>query len=384
MPIDLRIHQPAAQESHDRLSSSGDIQRTGTFMGREAVQVASPMSLLADAAEELTFTVDTTKEFELAERKERKSMSESMLKRVQLYKDLMHKSGKTDNMKRFTEMLRGWLKRDQILEQAARYFPDPSDAWTALADALETLEQDSAVERGVLEEIRSAMTELEHTAGPAIRAGIQGALQAGDFADIGTPEELRGLYRRTVCEFEDVNDVFAHILSQYGEAGFEEAMDFLFRALGSDLGADVPSMDMTHLESVHADLGRVRLLQSAHTLCDRMLLRWEQVHGVSGVRDDSLKPMDLLGEIIGLRNERFLGAMHIDRIAARSKAPDIEHEVLFLQELLSIIRSFPSQLFDDDQGRMKVLDAVQESVDNAIAREDEFLAAQEEGNHAGS
>ena len=98
-----------------------------------------------------------------------------------------------------------------------------------------------------------------------------------------------------------------------------------------------------------------------------------------GVRDGSLRPMDLLGEIVGLRNERFLGAMHIDRITARAQAPDIEREVLFLQELLNMTRSFPSQLFDGDQERMKVLDAVQERVDNAIAREDEFLAAQEEG-----
>ena len=37
-------------------------------------------------------------------------------------------------------------------------------------------------------------------------------------------------------------------------------------------------------------------------------------------------------------------------------------------------RNLPIQLFDGEQGRMKVLDAVQESVDNAIQREDEYLA----------
>lgn len=33
---------------------------------------------------------------------------------------------------------------------------------------------------------------------------------------------------------------------------------------------------------------------------------------------------------------------------------------------------------------MKVLDAVQERVDNAITREDEFLAAQDGDDHVGS
>ena len=54
-----------------------------------------------------------------------------------------------------------------------------------------------------------------------------------------------------------------------------------------------------------------------------------------------------------------------------------DYEVLFLQELLNTARNFPTAFFEDDQGRMKVLDAVQEAVDQAIAREDEYLAGQE-------
>jgi type III secretion protein W len=34
-------------------------------------------------------------------------------------------------------------------------------------------------------------------------------------------------------------------------------------------------------------------------------------------------------------------------------------------------------MFDGEQGRMKVMDAVQEAVDQAVQREDEYLAQQE-------
>ena len=57
--------------------------------------------------------------------------------------------------------------------------------------------------------------------------------------------------------------------------------------------------------------------------------------------------------------------------------PDIEHEVLFLQELLNTVRKFPVPLFDDENGRMTVMDAVQSAVDQAIEREDEYLASLE-------
>ena len=56
--------------------------------------------------------------------------------------------------------------------------------------------------------------------------------------------------------------------------------------------------------------------------------------------------------------------------------PD-NYKVLFLQELLNTTRSFAPSLFDGNEGRMKVLDAVQDAVDNAIAEEDAWLASQE-------
>lgn len=376
MPVDFSINTGVVQQSRDGTAAAGAGVMTGSLMGREAVKVDSPMSLLADAAEELTFAADTTDKFELSDRKERRKTENSLIERVQLYQEMMHQAGKSREMDQLTQRLKLMESREQVLGEARQRFPDPSDAWAALAESLATLEKEGAPE-AVLAGIRGAMTDLEQQSGPAIRAGIYGALAASGVEGLGEADELRDLYRQTVLDFGNVNEVYAHVLERFGESGFGQAMDFLFRALGNDLGSDAPSMEKTHLEHVHGSLGQVRLLQSAHTLCDKMLERWESVHGVQGVRDGSLKPMDLLGEIVALRNERFLGAMNIDKIASRAKAPDIEREVLFLQEMLNMTRSFPSQLFDGDQGRMKVLDAVQEAVDNAVAREDEFLAAQE-------
>lgn len=85
--------------------------------------------------------------------------------------------------------------------------------------------------------------------------------------------------------------------------------------------------------------------------------------------------MELLSDLADLHEEHFLGAMQIDRIASKAKALGVEREVLFPQELLSMARNLPVQLLDDGQGRMKVIDAVQESVDAAIRYEDEYLAS---------
>ena len=52
-------------------AQQGSDAAKGSFMGRAVSQAVTPESLLADAAEELAFSVDTTDEFELEERKER-------------------------------------------------------------------------------------------------------------------------------------------------------------------------------------------------------------------------------------------------------------------------------------------------------------------------
>ncbi len=344
----------------------------GSFMGHAVRQAATPESLLASAAEELAFAVDTTDDFELEERKERDKVLRSQEERVKMYQEMMHQAGKGHKIDSLRESLRMAGDVRAMLDRARQHFPDPSDAWAALREIADELKaQGSPLARDVEEAARL----LEQTEGPAVRAGVQGALASRGFAQLGGADEMRDLYRQTVCEFAGVMDVFRQVQTKYG-GDFEASMDFLFSALSADIAADVPSMGPRHLESVHDSLGKVRLAQSAYRLCAEVMDRWANVHRVAP-GPDGLDAMGLLGDVLALGEMRFLSGLQVDAILAKANAPDIEHEVLFVQELMNASRRFPSALFGDDQGRMKVLDAIQESIDSAVAREDEWLAQQE-------
>lgn len=374
MAVDLSIHslQPGAQGTAG--GASGTQAASGSFMGQAASVVTDPMSLLADAAEELTFAVDTTDDFELAEREEEDKALKAQEERVRLYKDLMHQAGKTEELNQLVSQLLNSRIKSDAMRQVRERFPDSSDAFAALDYALEELEKKGASPESI-SAVKEARDELLAEEGAAVRAGIQAMLAAEGYGDLDAGDALRGLYRRAVCDFAGVNELFDHILDQYGQDKFDQAMDFLTRTLGADLSADLPSMGKSHLENVNANLGLVRLVQSAHAQCDRVMNRWQKVHGVN---DCPLDSRALLGRVLALRGENYLGAINFERIAAEARPPDIEREVLFLQELMQMTRSFPSQLFDGHSGHMKVLDAVQDAVDNAIEREDAFYAAQEE------
>ena len=370
MPIDA-IQNPFG--SYAAQGAAPAAAESGRFMGC-AVQVApTPEELLADAAEELSFSADTTDDFELEERKEKDKSMQAQTERVRLYQELMHQAGKSEQMGKLRDSLRAREDSRRALDKAREFFPDPSDAWAALLEIRDELKK-SGADPALVRDLEDAASEMEERDGAAIRAGIQGALTAGGYDDVGTADALRDLYRQTACSFTSVGDVFENIQSEHG-GDFDRAMDFLFSALSADIASDSPSMGRAHLEGVHESLGKVRLTQSAYRLCQSMLQRWEDVHGIKNVQN-GLTAMQLLKDVLSFKEMRFLGGVHIEPLLQKAHAPDIEHEVLFLQELLSTARSFPVALFDDEQGRMKVMDAVQEAVDQAIAREDEYLAQQ--------
>lgn len=99
MSIDFSV-TTMSQMAGGATASAASSLATGSLMGNAAAQVEDPMSLLADAAEELTFAADTTDEYELEDRKERERAESAYAERVKLYQDLMHEAGKSQNIDR--------------------------------------------------------------------------------------------------------------------------------------------------------------------------------------------------------------------------------------------------------------------------------------------
>lgn len=354
--------------------TAGGTGSIGSLLGEQVQLISSPLSLLADAAEELTFAVDTTKEFELEERKDREKTDEAMKKRVEMYQELMHQAGKSRQIDILKESLQAKAGKEHVLREALQQFSDYTDAWASLKNIAEEFENDPQISDDIKVGIQEAMQELEEKHSDAIKTGLHGALSRSGFEDVGSSDDTRDLYRQITFDFTSITNAFQYINQKYGDVGFEKAMDFLFASISSDISSDSPSMDKTHLEYVHQNLGKVRLLQSAYVQCEKLVNRWENEHHVT---NSGLKSMDILSSVVGFREINYLGTMHIEEIAKKAKAPDIEREVLFLQDFVGMLRNFPERIYDDTQTYQKVMDAAQQALDKAIEREDEYLASLE-------
>ena len=176
MSIDFSIqHSQVQPTSRDTTASSA---ATGSLFGNEATVVESPLSLLAEAAEELTFAADTTDDFELEERKERDEIKEAMEERIKKYQEMMRGAREVQKIKDLKGFLDSRTEKEEALRQLRRFFPDPSEAWAALKDIYDELSATPDTPPETLRVLNEALEELERTEGPAIRAGINGALNA--------------------------------------------------------------------------------------------------------------------------------------------------------------------------------------------------------------
>jgi type III secretion protein W len=339
--------------------------------GLKLTLASSPETNLANAAEELTFGVDNSKESELKERKEKRSIDSSMVAKVKLYQELMALNGRFDRLVALASSLKGAKNPEKFLEEAKKQFPDPADAYAALSELAESTDKNGLDP----ELIKAALAELDKTSGPEIRASLAGALVGQDFSDLGGALELKGDYVRAAIDFPDPQDMLSHVLSRYGPEGFERGLDFLSQSLAADLAADSPSRDKSALASVANQLGQLRILNGVRALGEKLLERWAKVHGQT---DSGLTDQAFLKFVLEGRRENYPSASIADPLVALARPKDIETEVLFRQDLLNSVKSVAVHVFGDHDKRERFMGAVQEGLDLAVAREDEYLASMED------
>lgn len=368
------VQSPFANVGMSTASAPSGAKSESVFLGHTVTVNDSPESLIADAAEEIGFSVDKTQDHEIGRRKDKERAEAPSKKLLEMYRLMMQRPEKAQA----ESELVGALKRQKSAEAMAKSlqdaFADPTDAWAALEAAMETFDADPEVDASSRAALKTVYDDFMREKGEAARLGLRGALAAQGRADFSDIDEGKSLYRHAVGEFSSVREVFADIQKQYGTR-FDAAMDFLFSALSADIDSEAPSMGKAHLESVHGKLSLVRLTQSAFLICGDVLDRWHNEHGVAA---SALTPTALLDDILKQIEQRWSGTSACNAVVQKAGAPDIEREVLFTQDVLAAVKRFPTELFDDADARERLIDSWQSTLDEAVAREDEYLASLED------
>lgn len=343
-------------------------QSEGQYRG-ERVVLGDERSLLQNAAEEMTFQHGESEEKTLARRtisdasKQNKGAGLTRVKQV-LSKLPDLKKSHLERVMQILMRLRhaeSFDPRHQVREQ----FPEPSHQYAALLAFAERLREEGAP-ASQLAMAERALRELEAEQGPAIRAALNIADVADEFSQtqLGDLQTLRATYRDAVLDAAGLNETFNTLKDRHGDSELLQAIKYLLKALAADLGSDGPSIDRAKLSVLLNDLYRLELLTGLLEDCTTLVERYR-------APERAFKPSDLLGELLALQVQTWLRPESITPLPGKLGVREIAQEIGFLREFKELARSIPLKAYTDGEQRPRLLDAIQQAMDEAIGREDE-------------
>ena len=215
-------------------------------------------------------------------------------------------------------LLRQYIKpgdtKEEILKKLREFYSDPSLADEALEFLLETTDGELA------KQCQEAKDELNQEKGREIAAGRNIGVQARAASDkgLGSPTQLRDLYRDITGNPRDSNALFDELSHKYAFKDLKKVTDFLLHSLGTDLKAKGPSIEPGQL---HRLIAETRSLQAILGVYRFFRLRMRLVN-FQFERNELEVPQDLTfetmaREFMALVSERYPNAENVKERAVR-------------------------------------------------------------------
>lgn len=360
--------QPGGQEKASRAS--------GMFKSSE-VKPLNVSSMLADAAEELTFSHSESTEKEVSKRSiedGRKADSLERVFQVSEIKELLKSLGDLDKRALFRG-LKALLKQqskdpEDLRRRGKEQFKEPSHQYAALKMMAEALKARGASE-GQLEVVEKAISGLMNDHGPAIQAALNIGETAKQYANDDTSvADLRAAYTENVHDYKTTSDVLNDLCKRFGEGKLQDAVGFMLCALAQDLEAAGSSINKSHLQVIMADMQRLKTLVTMHSHCELLVKNAKRLGAKPSYCADRL-----LRELARLKDAPRPQKKQITVLPETAGLTEHEGQIRFLNDLQQIVRLIPSAAFSKPESREKLVEAINDAL---IEKSDEEMELEEE------
>ena len=379
----MRIDNSAAPGMLDTGAGPDDpglAPQGGNWRG-EAVQVTSKdCDILGDAAEEISMEHSEHVESHKLEEREVEDKPEVDVPLVEQIQEYLEQAGKgelEDKLRQFVEALtrnaqRGDRQDDEasangVRDEARARFASPTERFLALSYALHEVSASPGHE-ALAGDVRAAIEDLHDDYGGHIRAdintiGVAAQFGRGDAAEI---EKFQAGYRDAVLGGDNLAGMLRGTLERFGETDYRAAVGSMIHALGSDLAsAQGPSTSKERLQAVVQELYQMEVLATLLDGCQQLAKRIDAAHGLQ------VKAGALMQDVVAASGERWTTGSRFAGIADRHGASAVGPRIMFLNGTKFLVRDLPPKVFPDAEARFNAVGAVQEALDEAIAREDD-------------
>ena len=371
---DMRADISGIDNQQRAQSTTADAAKTrGSFNGAE-VQLIDMNSLMMNAAEEMTSELSEDMEKEVSEREvEDGKKSESLERLMQLAEvnEALKSLGDLDKQA-LQRAIKALLEHQssnarELREKAREQFEEPAHQYVALKALAEALKARGA-DKAQIEAAEGALNSLLTEEGPAIRAAINIGPTASDFAgsDLGDIQSLRDAYRTNIRDYKSMSGVLNDLIERFGEADVKKSIQFMTKALAADLEAGGSSIEKSKLNLILNDMHRLKTLTTMLGHCDILATKAHE-NGASS----SFTPVHVLRELVPLQDAIRIVPDHVAAIPEKAGLSDLGKQINFLNDFKEMARLIPIKSFAREEGREKLMDAIQQALDEKIDLEEQ-------------
>ncbi len=374
--VDARIRQiNTGTQLDSQLTAKKSDQRKALFNGLKAQLNPYSASVIGKEVDAESAQASERVEREMARRRieEGKQKSEGQKTKqgslAETYAARFADPKATQLLKTLLETLKN-LKQanpDEVLKELAKHFSDVSDQYEALRYAEEALLDEGDAELAKL--TKEGQELLMERSGPEVRAGLNILKEAKYAAEegLGTIQDLRDFYRENILSQEGIAQTYRALRNEYGPGKLREGLDFLLRAGSSDLDAEGPSIERSHLKAIMDNFYEVGVVNNISRNLANLLARMRQNFG-EGISNDVEVLMDELFRLVeALRVDHGI----IAAIPPKMGAKELAWQIYFLTGLYEQLRLLPVKIYPSNDHRTRLLNATQEALDFAIEEEEE-------------
>ncbi|MCR5537586.1 MAG: hypothetical protein K6F05_09335 [Succinivibrio sp.] len=342
---------------------------SGAFSGLDFDAAELEDSMLEDAAEEMSFSKDNSKQTKLEHRKQRnadlrledrlKKLRENLTNRIQ---------SKEQSDALSNEATRRECTADDLIKRLKEYGGHCAEDYALLMDMAEK-EQDTR-KAGLFREAANKLYAENQGAIDAVLNALN--VESGQFVGQFNAVENAENYSNAIINFSDSYDMLNYIIDKYKDDA-EAGLEFMTQALGADLEAAHKSHEPEYLMGVAQGLSQAKVLYSGYkheeTLLDRLSSQYDL--DVSGVNK-----LTFLKGVGNLTKSAFVSPMEVRDLLSAVATANPEQEVQVCQELSKALHNMADVMFGTLDTRIKINDACARMIDQAIEAEDAWLEKQ--------
>lgn len=265
----------------------------------------------------------------------------------------------------------------QIRQFAGQQFPDVFQQYLALVYVRDRLRELRKRRKApfldnLLANVDAALDALLTEDGVEIAAGFNIApISAAHAGPLGSPNQLRHLYRDAVLDYGNLSDTYQKILDEYGTEHYSESVTYLVKALGADLAAEGPSLPKERLRMIIEDLYKLQSLESLDDECSEFLAQLQRLY-----RQHTLpEKCELIGQLLALLEQQWIGASQLKSVTEALKVGE-DMAIYFLQGFKELVRLIPLKVYNDPFEREKLMSALQAYLDQIIDNEEDRMETQ--------